>query len=315
MKKFISLILITFQLSFVSIITAQNKNTLLNMDRNGIVIPFKLVNNKTILPVKMNGLRKLNIILDSGMGWDGLLIMNPDLRDSIKLVGALDVNLGGAGSGKAQTALMSDSMNFSIGEAKFNNQRIVILKGDSYKGFKNDGVTGNSLFGHYTVLVNYDNLTLTLYEPGTKINDYTWYEIPITLNLNNIPCINVKIAIENEEPIPILCYIDYASSEAIELLIKGDQKFTLPKETKDYYLGRGLSGDINGKRGKIAKVIIGNFELSNVEAAFAPAEVRSKQKVADGVIANNLLRRFNLIFDYGNKKLYLKPNNSFYEKF
>jgi len=76
-----------------------------------------------------------------------------------------------------------------------------------------------------------------------------------------------------------------------------------------------LGGDINGKRGKISKVSIGPFELSDVAAAFAPAEVRSKQKGSDGVIANNLLRRFNLIFDYSNKKLYIKPNTHFSEPF
>jgi hypothetical protein len=97
--------------------------------------------------------------------------------------------------------------------------------------------------------------------------------------------------------------------------MKPGQKFNLPAETEDYYLGRGLSGDINGKKGKISKVIIGQYELGNVNAAFAPAEVRSKQKGADGVISNNLLRRFNLIFDYSNRKMYIKPNSFFKEPF
>jgi len=84
---------------------------------------------------------------------------------------------------------------------------------------------------------------------------------------------------------------------------------------EEVYLGRGLSGDIMGKRGIIAKVIIGPYELKNVTAAFADAAVRSKQRGADGVIANNLLRRFNLIFDYAGKKLYLKPNSHIAESF
>jgi len=62
-------------------------------------------------------------------------------------------------------------------------------------------------------------------------------------------------------------------------------------------------------------VIIGPYELSDVMVAFAPAEVRSKQRGADGVIDNNLLRRLNLIFDYSNKKLFIKHDSHFNEPF
>ena len=126
---------------------------------------------------------------------------------------------------------------------------------------------------------------------------------------------DAKIVIENEEPVSISCYIDYASAEAIELLLKTGQKYSIPKETKEVYLGRGISGDIYGKKGKITKVILGSFELNNVPAALASAEVRSRQTGADGVIASNLLRRFNLIFDYAHRKLYIKPNTHFSDPF
>lgn len=88
-------------------------------------------------------------------------------------------------------------------------------------------------------------------------------------------------------------------------------KFSLPDDTKNILIGRGLSGDIYGKSGKISKLIIGPFELSNIEASFAPAEVRSKQDNADAILGNESLWRFNLIFDYKNKRLYLKPNSHF----
>jgi len=80
-------------------------------------------------------------------------------------------------------------------------------------------------------------------------------------------------------------------------------------------LGRGLSGDIYGKEGIISKLKIGSFELSEVIAKIAPAQVRSKQVGADAVIGNDALRSFNLIFDYSNKLLYIKPNKYFETKF
>jgi hypothetical protein len=249
------------------------------------------------------------------MGWDGLLVFKPELKDALGLINPQETNLGGAGKGNGQAAWVSDSMRFSLGDMEFKGQRVVVLQNDHYRGFTNDGVVGYSIFGHFTVEINYDQSLLTLHEPGTHRPDPSWTEVPIFFRDNNIPWMNVRIVVENEEPVEVTCYIDYASSEAIELLLKPGQKFAVPQALEEVYLGRGLSGDITGKRGIIAKVIIGPYELKNVTAAFADAAVRSKQRGADGVIANNLLRRFNLVFDYAGKKLYLKPNSHIAESF
>jgi hypothetical protein len=67
-----------------------------------------------------------------------------------------------------------------------------------------------------------------------------------------------------------------------------------------------LSGDIRGQRGRIAWVGLGPHRVNDLEVAFTPAEVRSKQPGADAVIGNGLLRRFNSIFDYRAERMYLK---------
>jgi hypothetical protein len=290
---------------------------LLNAQTAGLneVIPFKYVRNKTILPVTIGNSRTLNIILDSGMGSNGLLIMNPALKDSVQLSNPVNAQIAGGGKRPNQYTLFADSMNFSIGSKIFSNQRIIILQGDSFKGFDNDGVTGYSLFGHYQVEINNDNNTISLHNFNNKEIDESWFGIPVYFNHNNIPWIDILVFVNEKTPVKLCCYIDYASSESIELLQKENQKFTEPVEKEEYYLGRGLSGDIYGSKGVVSKVIIGPYELKNVTAAFAPFKSRSKQGNADGIVANHLLRRFNLIFDYQNKKLYIKPNSHFNKTF
>ena len=64
-----------------------------------------------ILPVTVGGSRPLSIILDSGMAFDGVLIYNSALADSIELRSPFQATLGGAGSGPPQTALVADSMS------------------------------------------------------------------------------------------------------------------------------------------------------------------------------------------------------------
>ena len=316
-KKGLSLLLIfavTFSGSVFCLSFQRQKNKTEEKNQKHS-FPFTVAHNKTILLAKIGESRPLKLILDSGMGWDGMLIMNSNLKDSINLVNPKSANIGGAGKGSVSTAVFADSMSFSIGDVEFNNQRIVVLQNSGFKGSSNDGVVGYSILGHYAVEVNFDNSTINLHDPENLIVDSSWEVLPILLKENNIPWVEAKIVVENETPVSLSCYIDCASSEAIELLQKPEQKFSTPKETKDVYLGRGLSGDIYGKTGNVAKVIFGSFELKNVVVALAPAEVRSKQKGSDAVISNNLLRRFNLIFDYAHLKLYIKPNSHFNDPF
>jgi hypothetical protein len=274
-------------------------------------IPINVLRNKTIVPVKVGQSRTLDILLDTGMSFDGLLIYNPDLTDSIILNNGMKIQLSGAGKGKPTTAMMDTSAQFTIGDFEFKNQKLLLLQNDMYKGFPSDGVLGYSIFGHFAVEIDYDKNVMMLHDDKGLTLDESWDSIPIYFKKNTIPWIDVSIVIENEVPVRISTYIDFAAGETIELLEKVGMKFTLPKNLQEAYLGRGLSGDIYGKKGTIKKLMIGKYELNNINAAVAPAAVRSKQENADAVIGSGSLRHFNLIFDYHHKKLFLKPNSFF----
>ncbi len=278
-------------------------------EKNGIAI--KVERNKIMVAVKIGNVLIPDIILDTGFDYDGIIIYNPDYKDSLELSKAIEVQIGGAGSGEASKALMIDSAEFNLGNLKMINQRIILLRSDTYKGFPSNGVIGYSIFGHYTVEFDYEKYTMTLHSTD-KINiDSSWTVVPLYFKNNNIPWLDASVVIEVERPTSLSMYIDFAAGDAILFLEKPDMKFSLPYETFNQYLGKGLSGDIYGKTGTISKLCIGPFELNNVKASFAPAAVRSKQDGADAILGNGSLRRFNLIFDYSNKKLYLKRNTHF----
>ncbi|MGB7056009.1 MAG: hypothetical protein WBE28_11895, partial [bacterium] len=233
---------------------------------------------------------------------------------SITMENAIEVLVPGAGGDAPSTAVMADSMAFFVGTLEFTNQRMIILQSDIMQGFPSDGVTGYSLFSKYIVEVDYDRMIITLYESGIDV-DFSWERLPVTFKDNKIPWIETVVNIDGDEDVPVSLYIDLASSEALELLIKESMKFDLPDKLEEAYLGRGLSGDIYGQKGKISTLKLGSYYLKNVMTAFAPAEIRSKQEDADGIIGNNSLRRFNVIFDYEGGRLYLKPNSYFNEPF
>ena len=279
------------------------------------IIPLNEIRNKSHVTVKVGNVEIPNILLDTGFAFDGLMIYNPEYTDSLDLSSAIEVQIGGAGSGEASRALMIDSTNFDLGEIKMSNQRIIALQGDLYKGFPSNGIIGYSIFGHYITEFDYDSNVIILHDSAKTDFDSSWTVIPLYFKDNNIPWLDASVVIKDEPPITLSMYIDFAAGEAVLLLEKPNMKFCLPDETNNVHLGRGLSGDIYGKTGEINKLIIGPFELKNVKAAFADAKVRSKQVDADAVLGIESLRRFNLIFDYSNKKLYVKPNKHFNEPY
>ncbi|MFA5012741.1 MAG: hypothetical protein WC644_12425 [Ignavibacteria bacterium] len=277
--------------------------------------PFKLVNNKVLVPVNIGESRTFDVILDSGFGFDGLILFNGDLADSIQIRNRMSVQIPGAGDGPPSNAIMSDSMTFNSGSCEFTNQRIIFLQNEVFKKSSADGVIGYTYFGHYKVEVDYDNKIITLHENTDTIDEAGWEVIPLTFDLNNKPHLDISLSIAGEEPVKLDVYIDYAASLSLELTIKEGMKFELPEKYIADYGGYGLSGDVHGKTARIHGYKIGKYEFRDVTATFFEGNSRSKDRYADGVISNDALRRFNLVFDYNGKKLLIKPNDSFNEPF
>jgi hypothetical protein len=275
-------------------------------------IPVVVQNNRTYVTVKIGSLVIPDILIDTGFAYDGLMLFNPSYRDSLDITRAISVTVGGAGSGDAPRALLIDSASFGLGTCEMVNHPIIVMEDNTDLG--SNGIIGYSLFGHYVTEFDYDKNLMILHNPGEVQIDKSWTAIPIYFKNNNIPWIDASIVIDNEEPVPVSVYIDYAAGDNIVLLEKPGMKFSLPVETTDIYIGRGLNGDIYGKTGTISRLIIGKFEMTNIKASIADAAIRSRQDNADAILGNNILRRFNLIFDYYNKMIYLKPNSGFSQK-
>jgi len=145
--------------------------------------------------------------------------------------------------------------------------------------------------------------------------DGSWQRIPMYFKNNTIPWIDISISVKGETPVKLSTYIDFADGDAIVLLQKQEMIFTLPDNLEPTLLSRGLSGDVHGEKGNISKLIIDNYQLNDVTAMVASAEIRSKQIGAEAIIGNDALRRFNLILCYDDNMLYIKPNKYIKDKF
>jgi hypothetical protein len=205
---------------------------------------------------------------------------------------------------------MADSLTITGGGAVFTGQRIVISSSPSTQGFPTDGVIGATLLAPRVMEIDYDRRRILLHDPDGFDLGPGWEEIPITVR-RTIPFLSALVAVSGGDPVPATLYVDSAAGEPLVMLVGPDMKFELPEEMEDRYLGTGLSGDVHGGVGRVSRVEIGPFVLEDVAAAFAPAEVRSKQPGADGIIGGGLLRRFDVVFDYPRERLLIRPSREF----
>ncbi len=269
-------------------------------------IPFETQGGVVLVPVRVGSSRILRVVLDTGMGFDGVLLYEP-LTDSATVARAASVLIPGAGAGEPARGLMAESASFRAGPVDFPGQRLVWLTDGTMAGFSSDGVMGYSLFGHWQVEIDYDRSVIVLHEPGSFRPDSSWTTLPMTLRKNSVPWVKLRASIAGEEPVELDCYLDLAANRAVEFLVRDGAKFPVPASLEPEYLGRGLSGDINGWRGRAALVALDTFEFRDLAVVFAPNEVRSKQPGADAVIGGALLGRFNTVYDYAAGRLYIRP--------
>jgi hypothetical protein len=179
------------------------------------------------------------------------------------------------------------------------------------------GIIGYDLFRDFVVEVNYSKKNIKLFDP----NSYE-YRLSNNSRMLDISIIGKKayldasIVVLDSEEIPVKMLMDTGSSDAVWLF--EDERIRIPKKNYDDFLGKGLAGDIYGKRTKIHHLKIADFVLSDAKAAFPDMETFNTIKDfggRNGSLGGEILKRFNMVIDYPNQKLILKKNSNFDRKF
>ncbi|WP_299227205.1 aspartyl protease family protein [uncultured Psychroserpens sp.] len=313
MSKKITVILILLMIS--SYCLGQSNFNLPRSDSDRI--HFKLIGNLIILPVEVNGV-KLSFVLDSGVSKP--ILFNLANVDSLQIRHVEKIFLRGLGGGEPVEAMKSKNNFFRVGNAININQDIYVVFDSSLNftprlGTPIHGIVGYDLFKNFTVEINYASKYIELHKPETY--KYKKCNKCETLDLSfyrNKPYITGEVLVDSQF-IPVKLLIDTGSSDALWLF--EDDSLGLTPFNDIYFedfLGKGLSGNVFGKRSKIEAFKLKSFRLDNVNTAFPDSSAISyakRFKERNGSISGELLKRFNLIVDYKNAKLTLKKNSNF----
>jgi len=167
--------------------------------------------------------------------------------------------------------------------------------------------------------INYEKKRITVHKDKQKIRnkiEKRYQHVPITIERAK-PYVAGSVVFNSIE-IPVKLLIDIGNSDAIWLFQNDSKLIKIPEKNFEDYLGKGFSGDVMGKRALIKKFAMSKFEFYNPIIAFPDTiSIRHVKMVRDraGSVGSEILKRFSVVFDYPNKKLFLKKNKSFYSPF
>ena len=315
--RLIFVVFIALQTFFVNNSYGQNFQFDYKIKRDAV--SFRLVKNLVIIPIYINEKGPFNFILDTGV--DPLIITDSSIVDSRQLTNLRRVKINGNGEGDEITAYISNNITAKVGEASMKHIPTVILKEDvfnlsSYLGMKIHGLIGYNFFNSFIVKINYSQLRVSFSLPQNR-KKITWSKLDLEF-LGNKPYINVDLQVSNLGNIKAKLIIDCGASHALSLESYNEGAFPLPSPSFEANLGVGLGGKINGSIGRISSLKLGDYELKNVLTSFpnySDVAAKTKLKQRTGNLGADILKKFNVIFDYQDSKMYLKKNNHYSEAF
>ncbi len=282
-------------------------------------IKFQFLNNLIILPIEVNG-TPLSFVLDSGVSTP--ILFNLADQDSVEINKVSEITFRGLGGGDPIHALSSRDNFFKIGSIANPAQELYVVLDKSLNfstslGIPLHGMIGYDLFRDFVVEIDYGSKKLKFHRP----KDYVYKEhvksetLPLLIEAKKA-YINAEVLVANDVNVPVRMLLDTGSSDAIWLF--ENHAINLPPLFYDDFLGRGLGGDVYGKRTMVKEIKIGTFVLQNAKAAFPDAASFNQIKNLgdrNGSLGGEVLKRFNHVFDYGNGKITLRKNNKYNDPF
>lgn len=278
-------------------------------------VKFQLINNLIVLPLEVNG-TQLSFILDSGVSKP--ILFNLTDQDDVQINNVSEITIRGLGEGEPIRALSSSGNSFKLKNIKNDGQLLYVVLDKDLNfspalGIPVHGIIGYDLFKDFIVDINYAAKSIKFHNPsGYRYKKSKKAEtLPLSI-IKRKAYVDGQLFLKEESEVPVRLLVDTGSSDAIWLF--EDEAIDVPEKNYLDFLGQGLNGSIFGKRTKVNSINLGPFVLKDAKAAFPDMESYGSVKYLgdrNGSLGGEILKRFNIVFDYPNNKITFRKNSNY----
>ncbi len=267
-----------------------------------------------MIEAKLDGHERiLSFILDSGSGGISLdsttcADLNVNLRKSDTIVsgigGARKVSF--AFNRKLITGnLTTDSLNFYVNDYS--------LLGSVY-GEKIDGIIGYGLLSRYILDINFDSTRITFYQPGKF--KYRKQGVLLKPSLNRLMAL--PLTIKDKEKAVSNFYLDTGAGLCVLITDQflEHNNIMLKRRKPVATQVQGLGGKQAMRLTVIKSLKVGPYVFNNVPANLYNDEANiTSYPYTAGLLGNDIMRRFNMTFNYPQKEIHISPNAAYNDRF
>ncbi|MEM6764398.1 MAG: aspartyl protease family protein [Bacteroidota bacterium] len=279
-------------------------------------IPVEIQNNIILLPVSINGSFEMNFILDTGVRTT--ILTEPMVASFLALDSVRKVIIRGLGEGEAVEAALARNVNLRLPGVLGKGMPLVVLPPDliSYSGMFGKpvyGIIGHAIFNQFVVKINYKQKYIELHNPFKYKPKKRSTAIPIKLKKGK-PYIEATFRDQYGTKLTTDWLIDTGASQALSLF---DQDLQAPSPSLNTFLGKGLSGNVFGKLGRIESYEIADFRFDRVIAGYPDLSSLGSLNIDSwyGNMGAEIISRFVITFDYFRGKIYLRKGQHFKKDF
>lgn len=255
----------------------------------------------------------LNFVLDTGSGGISLDSVTCEYY-KLKLIPSDRIVRGIAGM-KYVSFANDHSLHLqgiTVNKLDFHINNYDILS--SAYGMHIDGIIGYSFFRRYIVVIDYDSQELKVYTPGTYKYPRGGYllkpqfsTLPMQMaNVRDNTAVLGKFYLDTGAGLCLLMNDDFANDSSI-----------YKKKRKSYLtMAEGLGGKTDMKLSVVKELKVGPYKFRNVPSyTFNDDFNVTNYPAVGGLIGNDILRRFNVVVNYPQQEIYIKPNKHYLDSF
>jgi Aspartyl protease/PDZ domain len=255
----------------------------------------------------------LNFILDTGSG--GISLDSSTCAEFNIPLRASDTTITGIGGVHKVSFAFDQTLNLpglKVQHLNFHVNNYEVLS--SVYGEKVDGIIGYSFFSRYIVKVNFDSSMIEVYSPGHM--EYPKDGTTLHPAFTNLPI--QWLEIKDKKKTGFNFYFDTGAGLCLLLSERfaKDSAILLSRRKPVLTQAEGMGGKLQMRLTLVKEVKVGPYKFRAVPTYLYKDDYNvTSYPYTGGLLGNDLLRRFNMIFNYPNREIYLKPNSHFSEEF
>jgi len=273
-------------------------------DPSGVTtIPFDLVNNHIYVDARI-GDAPVRVLVDTG----GNNVLVPAAARRLGIVGEGKLAAGGVGDHKVDVAV-AHAPDVRVGNAVLAKPVFLIVDLGALhdvEGVDVDGVIGYEMFRRFGIEIDYANRRLVIAEAAKLVPPAGAVAIPFELD-EHIPIIAGTL-----DGLPMRISIDTGSRGSLTLhapFVAAHDLTARYHAAPEAVTGWGIGGAARGRPVRFGTLQLGSVRIDGVagdlytgrKGAFANPDLGAN-------LGGRVLRRFDVVFDYAKKILYLAPN-------